>query len=84
MTTNYNHNEKQTKTQKQMIREYLESGKSLTPLQALNRMRCFRLSARISELRDEGMDIKSRWYTAWDKKKVKEYYMDVINEMTNE
>ena len=41
------------------IREHLTEGKSITPLEALNKYGCFRLAARISDLRNEGLDIKT-------------------------
>lgn len=41
-------------TQNQQILEYLKSGKTLTPLVALQKFGCFRLSARIFNLREEG------------------------------
>ena len=41
-------------TQNQRILEYLKSGKTLTPLIALEKFGCFRLSARIFNLREEG------------------------------
>ena len=41
-------------TQNQQILEYLKSGKSLTPIVALEKFGCFRLSARIFNLREEG------------------------------
>ena len=41
-------------TQNQRILEYLKSGKKLTPLVALEKFGCFRLSARIFNLREEG------------------------------
>ena len=46
-------------TQLQQIEKYLESGKSLTPLEALDRFQCFRLAARVGELRNRGMKIKT-------------------------
>ena len=49
----------QTQTQKEAILRHLQSGKTITPLEALNLYRCYRLSARIRELRDEGYEIKS-------------------------
>jgi len=45
------------KNQTQIIKEHLESGKSLTPLEALKKFGCLRLSARIWDLRDKGLDI---------------------------
>lgn len=49
-----------TESQLTKIRKHLQSGKSITPLQALNAYGCLRLAARISELREEGMNIKSK------------------------
>ena len=46
-----------TKTQKELIREYLEHGNSLTPMDALELFGCFRLATRIFELKREGLDI---------------------------
>ena len=46
-----------TKTQKELIREYLERGNSLTPMDALELFGCFRLATRIFELKREGLDI---------------------------
>lgn len=41
------------------IRQHLESGKSITPLEALRLYGCFRLGARIYDLRAEGMTIET-------------------------
>ena len=46
-------------SQNKQILTYLEKGKKLTPLDALNKFGCFRLSARILDLRKEGYDIIS-------------------------
>lgn len=43
-----------TDSQKSEILAYLKSGHSLTPMDALRQFGCFRLAARIKELRDEG------------------------------
>ena len=40
------------------ILSYLKSGKSITPLEALNLFGCFRLGARIWDLEQEGIKIK--------------------------
>ena len=47
-----------TNTQTALIRAYLKKGRTLTPLEALNRYGCFRLSARIHELKREGLPIE--------------------------
>jgi len=51
------------KTQNEKIKAYLNKGKSITPLDALNKFGCFRLSARIKNLRDEGLNIITKYKT---------------------
>lgn len=51
------------KTQNEKIKAYLNKGKSITPLDALNKFGCFRLSARIKNLRDEGLKIATKYVT---------------------
>ena len=50
-------------TQNQQIKGYLENGKSITPIEALNKFGCFRLAARISDLRNEGLNIATKIVT---------------------
>ena len=45
-------------TQEEQILKHLQIIGSLTPLEALNLYGCFRLGARIWELRNQGHDIK--------------------------
>lgn len=79
---NINVNAEQSRSQRAKIRHHLEEGGVVNAIYALNKFGCFRLGARISELRnDEGMDIKDRWITLYNKKKVKEYYLDVVKEI---
>ena len=47
-------------TQNKLIAQHLESGHTITALEALHRFGCFRLSARIYDLRKRGLDIESR------------------------
>jgi hypothetical protein len=47
------------KSQNQRIKEYLEKGGKLTPLDALYSFSCWSLSSRISDLRKQGVNIKS-------------------------
>lgn len=49
----------ETQTQKEAILRHLQSGRAITPLEALELYGCFRLGARIWELRDEGYKIQS-------------------------
>ena len=46
-------------SQSEAIRSHLESGRDLTPLDALDQYGVFRLAARIDELRTEGLDIET-------------------------
>lgn len=52
--------ENTTDSQKKRILRYLLNGYSLTPIDALNLFGCFRLGARIWELRNEGYPVKMR------------------------
>ena len=46
------------KSQNEMILKYLQTHRTgITPLQALNKFGCFRLSGRIFELREQGYKI---------------------------
>ena len=48
-----------THSQRAQIRAHLEAGRSITPLEALDLYGCFRLGARIHELKGEGLPILS-------------------------
>ena len=50
-------------TQTQEILEFLKSGRSITPLDALNHLGCFRLASRISEIRKMGYPIQKDMVT---------------------
>lgn len=45
------------KSQEQMILEHLKAKKEITPMDALNLYGCFRLGARIADLRGQGYNI---------------------------
>lgn len=47
-------------SQRDLILKYLESGKSITQIEATEMFGCTRLAARINELRDAGYPIKSK------------------------
>jgi hypothetical protein len=46
-------------SQNKQIRAYLESGKKLTPIDALYQFGCFRLGARIYDLKRQGVNIET-------------------------
>ena len=45
-------------TQTKVIKAHLEDGKTIHPMEALISYGCFRLAARIKDLKDSGMTIK--------------------------
>ena len=47
------------KGQTRAIKEYLETGNTLTNKEAADMFGCYRLSARIKDLRDAGMNIST-------------------------
>ena len=50
-------------SQNTQILSYLQQGKKLTPITALNKFGCFRLSARILDLRKQGHNINTEIIT---------------------
>ena len=64
------------KTQKDKVKEYLQSGKSITPIDALEMFGCFRLGAHIFTLREEGMPIKTEFVTNRYKTKFAKYTLE--------
>jgi len=61
-------------TQNDAIKQHLLAGKPITPLDALQNYGCFRLAARIDELRKAGMDIE----TLTEKRNGKQYASYVL------
>ena len=55
------------------IRSYLESGKTLTAMDALNNFGCWNLKGRIFELRQSGMNIKTDMITTGTGKRIGKY-----------
>ena len=67
-------------SQNKQILHYLKSMGSITPIVALNEYGCFRLAARIKDLRDEGHNILTE-IVYNDNKKYARYCL--INEVNN-
>ena len=68
-----------TESQNTQIINALIKGKRITPLDALDWFGCFRLSARISELKDVGWKIEKETVILKNVKRIARYYMDVEN-----
>ena len=60
-------------SQNKQIADYLNKGKKLTPIDALNKFGCFRLAARIADLRNEGMNIKTNTIKLENNKLIAQY-----------
>lgn len=65
-----------TQSQEKAILQYLESGKSLTQLEALPLFGSFRLGARVYELIRKGHPIKSQMIKTGTGKRVAQYSMN--------
>jgi len=63
-------------TQANRILRYLQAGHRLTPLDALELFGCFRLAARVHELRREGWEINERTVETASGKRIAEYSME--------
>ena len=60
-------------SQNKQIADYLNKGKKLTPIDALNTFGCFRLAARIADLRNDGMNIVTNTIKLENKKQIAQY-----------
>jgi hypothetical protein len=61
------------KSQNKEIKNWLETGNSITPIEALNLFGCFRLGARIHDLKNKfGLNIKTE-IVEQDKKRFAKY-----------
>ena len=60
-------------SQNKQIADYLNKGKKLTTLDALNKFGCFRLASRINDLRNKGMNIKTKIIKLENKKQIAQY-----------
>ena len=56
-------------SQNAKILKHLQSGRSITAVEALDRFGCFRLAARILNLRNRGYKIATTWETDSRKRK---------------
>lgn len=75
MEKNVNENVSESLSQNRLIKEYLQSGHSLTQMDALNLFGCFRLASRVYDLRNQGLDIKKETIELASGKRVTRYYL---------
>lgn len=63
-------------TQSRAILDALRAGQALTPLDALERFQCFRLAARVHDLRRQGFPILEETITTATGKRVAMYRLE--------
>jgi hypothetical protein len=63
-----------TVTQTNEIKAYLKMGYRITAIDALEKFGCFRLAARIKDLKDEGMEIDKVMVETVSGARVAQYY----------
>lgn len=74
---NYNPNEANSGSQAKRILAYMQEGHHITPIDALKLFGCFRLGARIADLREGGHAIKSEFVKTDSGKHVKSYWIEM-------
>lgn len=72
---NINENPSHSKSQAEKILDYMLSGKAITPIEALDLFGCFRLGARIADIKAKGYLVYSEFVTGPNGKKYKKYYL---------
>ena len=61
-------------SQTRIIKAHLEAGLAITAMEALHSYGCFRLSARIYDLKQSGFHVEKRMFELKNGKKIAEYY----------
>jgi len=72
---NINENHSSSQSQASKILDYMLRGHRITPIQALDKFSCFRLGARIADLKKKGWPIQSEFVTVPSGKRVKAYWI---------
>lgn len=73
-----NPNQQTSASQCAQIREWLQSGKKLTSLEALMRFGCLRLASRIHDLRERGLNIHAERIQVPSGKYVTQYSIQTL------
>ena len=75
MKNNINCNAETSQSQASKILDYMLRGHRITGLEALDLFNCFRLPARIADIRKRGFGIQSGFVTTPTGKRVKAYWI---------
>lgn len=65
-------------SQTAQIQAHLDQGKSITAIEALDLYKCFRLAARISDLKDKNYPVAKQMIQLENGKYVAEYFKVII------
>ena len=66
-------NERESQVKK--ILAWMQNGKSITAIEALNMFGCFRLSARINNIKDMGLSVQKDMVETDNGKRIARYYL---------
>ena len=72
---NINENTKTSRSQTDLILEWMLAGNTITQLEALSMYGCSRLAARIADIRAKGYLVYSEFITTRSGKRIKRYYL---------
>ena len=72
---NINENTKTSRSQTDLILEWMLAGHTITPLEALQKFGCSRLASRVSDIKARGYLVYSEFVTTPSEKKVKQYHL---------
>ena len=75
MKDNVNLNERTSRSQASMILDHMIQGNRITGIDALTLYGCFRLPARIADIKEDGWPVQSEFVTTPSGKRVKSYFL---------
>ena len=75
MKTNINENHECSQSQESKILSYMLEGHRITGMEALELCGCWRLPARIADIKKHGFNVQSRTIVTESGKKVKQYWI---------
>lgn len=76
MSNNVNPNEESSASQASRILDYMLRGHRITGIEALELFGCFRLPARIADIRERGFPVESKFVDTPSGKRVKSYWIE--------
>lgn len=75
MKDNINENEATSQSQESKILDHMLRGHRITGIEALNLCGCWRLPARIADIKKRGFPVQSEFITTTSGKRVKSYWI---------